>query len=232
MNRQEFEQQLGAEPRSNDPDFVAARRRSVELAGLARDALAFEDKLEAAIKLPVGEDVADQVLAYVRENEPAAANPVSARPGWMRVLPIAASVAAIFALGIMIGRNSQPSPLADAFAEHVTHETFALDLSDPIALGRVQAAFAAHGAEFQLAADSKVTYMSKCVIGDQVGIHLVVVDANGEHSTVMYLPDQPDVRDAAFEAGDIPAQMFRTADGGVSATFAHDGQSADARFVL
>jgi len=237
MNREAFEQILGAEPRSSDPDFVEARRGSIEFAALARDANAFEEKLEAAIKVPVEADYSDQVLSKLAEVEPtigaSAKTVVTSLSRWTRIIPIAASIAAIFALGIMIGRNTGPDPLQQVFAAHVTHEEYALDLTDPIELRRVQAAFAMHGAKFQLASDSKVTYMATCVMGGKVGLHLVVVDDQGEHSTVMYLPDEADVREGMFSSGNLPGRMIKTEDGGVTAVFSHDGQPvSESRYVL
>ena len=233
MNRKDFEQFLGAEPRSKDADFVEARRSSVEFAALARDANAFEDRLEAALQLPVEADFADQLLSKLTEAEPSIGATSQSSSRWTRILPIAASIAAVFALGVMIGRNAeQPSPLQQAFAEHAAHETFALDLTDPIELERVNAAFAAHGAEFQLAANSKVTYMSTCQMGDKIGLHLVVMDEHGEHTTVMYLPEEADVREGSFEAGDLPGKLIQTKDGGAAAIFYHDDQTSSSRYVL
>ena len=132
-------------------------------------------------------------------------------------------------LGVQFGRNQQPDPTAlqAAFAEHVEHELFALALEEALEPQQVSAAFAAHGVKFQPAAGSKVTYMSKCVMGEKVGLHLVMVNADGERTTLMYLPDEQLRDSTSFEAIGVAARMIATADGGAAAFFAHDGQDLD-----
>lgn len=225
----QFDLLLGAEPRSRDPEFRALKNSSIENAGKARDALAFEDKLEAALKLPADDGFADQILAQVLPEQPASVRAAS-QAAWTKWFPIAASVALIFGAGVYLGRSSNNiediARLQAAFAEHVTHERYALELTKALDNDQVKAAFASHGASWEPQPGHYVTYMAKCVIGDKTGIHLVMVSETGERTSMMYLPDES-VDSAKFAAGELPARMFGTGDGGVAAVFAHGDQDLD-----
>ena len=65
MNQIEFEQLLGAEPRSQCPKFLAEKNSCIENTRKLQDALYFERKLEDALKLPVDDDLPDRILAKI-----------------------------------------------------------------------------------------------------------------------------------------------------------------------
>ena len=116
MNFSEFKRLLGAEPRSQDPEFRLARDSSPEFAQAAEDADAFEDKLERAAHIHCPEGLTDELIALGREPAQSAG-----RSRWM-ALAVAASL--LVAVGTtLIYRNMNPSwPSVDAYlVDHYRH---------------------------------------------------------------------------------------------------------------
>jgi hypothetical protein len=61
MDFSEFKRLLGADPRSRDPELLRARASSPEFEQAAADAERFEDLLARAVKLPVPEQLIDEI---------------------------------------------------------------------------------------------------------------------------------------------------------------------------
>jgi hypothetical protein len=62
MNLAEFKRRLMTDPHSRDAEFLAARRKDEEFARLAADSAAFEDKLQKALRVPVPDKLAEDIL--------------------------------------------------------------------------------------------------------------------------------------------------------------------------
>lgn len=222
MTPEEFKKILGAEPKSDDPDFVEARRSDLGLAALYKQALAEEDKISQALQVPV-ENRVDSILDACFEDE-ADSTPVRNRPAFMRVLPIAAAV--LVAVGVaFVLPGTQNQVNAAPFVEHIAHH---LDFShDPTKDQNkykdsdIDGVLKDLGLKFngQIA---DVSYLSKCVIDEVESLHMVVSLESGEQFTVILVPGT----DQAYgdgEVDDINA-MVASLDQGTLFIYGHQEQ--------
>ena len=80
MNFSEFIRQLGAKPRSQDPEFLRARQSSPEFLQAAEEADAFEEKLTRAMDLQLPDGLMESILQISRN--PAGAAATETTPWW------------------------------------------------------------------------------------------------------------------------------------------------------
>ncbi len=220
MDLKEFQQRLGAEPRGQDPEVLTARGESVAHAAAYRAALDFEDRLEAALRVPVPNDAAERII------ERCLGRP--ARPWLPAWVGIAAVLALAIGIGVWllpIGPNPADLELRTAFVEHLDNPEPALVSDATVGAERVRAAFAVAGAEFDGGLDN-VTYLSPCVIGGKKGLHLVLTDSSGAKTTLMMMPGSRLAASAEFSLPGISARVEPTPVGAM-ALFGHRGQDLD-----
>lgn len=221
MDRETFLNRLHTEPRSDDPTFRAACRDNVEYARLAREAQAFEGRLEEALRLPVDADLADRILG-------ALALPGRRRPRWTVVLAVAATLA--LAAGLMAllpgERATPPDPVVAAFVEHLRHDEPESLSMEPVALDQAIAALTQVGAD-PSAVPGAVTYVYPCAIGGERGLHLVMTDDERRRVTLLYLPRRSVARAGVIEAPDGASARVFDVPGGAVALVGHGNQDLD-----
>ncbi len=222
MTPEEFKKILGAEPKSDDPDFVEARRSDLGLAALYKQALAEEDRISQALQVPV-ENRVDSILDVCFEGE-AGATPVRNRPGFLRVLPIAAAV--LVAVGVAFflpGTQNQVN--AAPFVEHINHH---LEFNhDPTGDHSDYTDQDVNGILNELGLKfngqiADVSYLSKCVIDEVESLHMVVSLASGEQFTVILVPGS----DQAYGDGEVDNinAMVASLDQGTLFVYGHQEQ--------
>lgn len=197
MNQKDFDTLLGADPHSDDPDFINARREDLTLAQRHRDALRFEQRLSDALRLPV-EDRQQQILEACQDSPPHSASRTV--HSWV-LKSVSLAAAMVLAIGV-VSLLPQGSRTADAsvFIEHISHH---LDhghdpmlAHDVVAVPDQQAVFDKLGLAFEDGI-ADVTYLTTCVIDGVESLHLVVTLDGGEKFTVMMIPG----RDSALQSG-------------------------------
>lgn len=205
--------------------MLEARRSSVQHMAAARKSDAFESSLEAALKLKTETHLAAEILANVRQHEPTAD-----RSHWGGWLAAAASITLALGIGSFVYDGTvAATPMREAFVAHINN-----DHEYPMALTRaevrpesaVREFFDEFGADLE-SSFGKVTYLTRCRIGDKLGIHLVVTEKSGDKTTVMFLPDEKLVAEVSFDVDQMTARMVSTPTG-VVALFGHDGQDLSA----
>jgi len=218
---EDFKKQLMIEPGSQDETILAARRDSVQHMAAAKQSDAFESILEDALKLECATTLADDLLTDVRRQEPGAR-----LPQWGGWLAAAASITLALGIGsFMLNTSVEATPLQQAFVVHMhnDHEyPMALASTDVQSELAVRAIFQ----EFGAGLDSnfgQVTYLARCRIGGKLGVHLVVTEASGDKTTVMFLPAEVLLSEISFDVDQVTARMAATPTG-VVALFGHDGQ--------
>ncbi len=219
MDLEEYEKRLLSEPRSDEPEAVEARRASTAHAAAYRAAQAFEDKLEAALKLPVAPDAAERIIERCLPRR-------SRAPVWI-ALAASLAVAAVVAVWLVpSGPSAADLEIRLAFVEHLGNPEPALESERAVDPAQVRAAFAGVGVDL-VDPLGNVTYLSPCVIGGRQGLHLVLTGAEGAKTTLMMLPGQHLTAAAEFNLPGISARLERT-DMGAIALFGHRNQDLDA----
>lgn len=185
MDFSEFIRRLGAEPRTRDPDMLSARSGTPEFEQAAQQAEAFEQRLEAALRVPADGDalVAAALRRAGREHQ--------AGPRWPW-LAVAASI--LVTVGVVIlNRAAAPGPAGDIehyVRMHFTHDgqqvlARATDAFDPAELERVLAQLDIRSTE---ALAGRVRYVKFCPTPDGKGAHMVVQSDSGP-VTVIVMPN-------------------------------------------
>jgi hypothetical protein len=116
MNFSEFIRQLGAEPRSQDPEFLRARQSSPEFLQAAEEADAFEEKLTRAMDLQLPDDMMESILQISRN--PAGAAATATTPWWRSMALAAGILIAIGAAGITWNMNRGWDSVDEYLADH------------------------------------------------------------------------------------------------------------------
>jgi len=182
MDFSEYLRRLGAEPRSQDPELLAAREQSARHSQAAAAAEAFERQLDAALNVPVdGAALAREALDKIARREP--------RAQW-RWMAMAASMLVVAGIAVFLLRASPPQDLDLYVQEHFEHDgarvlAMAQDHFDP---EQLRAILAQLGAESTEDLSTKVQFVKFCPTPHGRGAHMVVQSDQGP-VTVIYMPD-------------------------------------------
>jgi hypothetical protein len=186
MNFSEFIRQLGAEPRSQDPEFLRARQSSPEFVHAAEKADAFEEKLARAMDLQLPDDVMESILQISRN--PAGAAATATTPWWRSMALAAGILIAIGAAGITWNMNRGWDSVDEYLADHYSHDGPSLVAS---AGGKttkdIQAIFALFNVEATPELAELVSVIKYCPTPDGKGVHMVLNTSEGP-VTVIYMP--------------------------------------------
>ncbi len=220
MDSEQFKIFLNADPRNREPEFLEAARSSIQNASDHAKALAFEDKLEGALRLPVVSPTADDILSHCFADEQGV---TSYRPPTWLAMAAAVLVLVGVASVLLPGASSVDAYAKESFIAHLDHpEPGALGSSAKLSSLQIVSAFANQGIALG-DAPSDVTYVRPCMIGEKMGMHLVVTDNNGDQITVMMMPGEDLESSHNFSVDAMTVQMVPTNAGAV-ALFGHQGQ--------
>ena len=199
MDFSEFKRRLGAEPRSRDPDLVAARDASPENRALAEEAERFETRLEDAVSVTVPEDLVDTIRAIPKRAGPR-------RTLWPVALA-ASFLVAVGAAGVAWQMNQGWDSVEDYVADHYRHDGDRL-VAESLQAGRgdVHALLAEYGLDATPEMADAVSLVKRCPTPGGRGVHMVLHTESGP-LTVIYMPDTA-VTDHATMAFDDKAVVL------------------------
>jgi hypothetical protein len=164
---------VGADPNSLPPDVEAHMATCADCRRYREETLMLDGRVRAALEMP---------LAAFRT---AAAGPAQAPR--VRRYALAASIA----LGVFLAAGFwllKPQPaLAGELVEHVRHEAFSWEITEPMVPADVAGVLRTAGVEFD--ARMPILYATPCPFRGRRIAHLVVQTANGP-MTVMLLPHE------------------------------------------
>ncbi len=184
MNFSEFIRQLGAEPRSRDPEFLRARQSSPEFLQAAKEADAFEEKLARAMDLQLPDDMMESILQISRNPAGAAVT----TPWWRSMALAAGILIAVGAAGITWNMTRGWDSVDEYLADHYSHDGPSLVAR---AGGKttkdIQAIFALFNVEATPELAEIVSVIKYCPTPDGKGVHMVLNTSEGP-VTVIYMP--------------------------------------------
>jgi len=179
MDFTEFKRKLGAEPRSSDPEFLAARDASAEHRDAAMAAERFEERLEQALDIPVPSDLAAGLLDAPGRRQ--------RRRRW----PLALAASLVVAVGAagLVYRSSHSWESVEAYVmDHYRHDgARVLELAADGAAGDVQEILGAFGLQAEPSLAGMVRLVKFCPAPGGKGAHMVL-DTESGLVTVFYLP--------------------------------------------
>jgi hypothetical protein len=203
MNFSEFIRQLGAEPHSQDPEFLRARQSSPEFLEAAEQADVFEEKLTRAMNLPLSEDIKANLQEISRVDDQAA------KPWWQSMALAAGILVAVGAAGLTWNMNRGWDSIEEYVADHYSHD-------GPSLLARagknsskdIQKFFASFEVEAAPELAKIVSVIKYCPTPDGKGIHMVLNTSEGPVS-VIYMPATSVIDREIIEFGDMRALLVK-----------------------
>jgi hypothetical protein len=186
MNFSEFIRQLGAEPRSQDPEFLRARQSSPEFLRAAQEADAFEEKLTRAMDLQLPDDMMERILQISRN--PAGADMAATIPWWRSMALAAGILVAVGVAGITWNMNRGWDSVDEYLADHYSHDGPSLVArAGEKTTKDIQAIFALFNVEATPELAKIVSVIKYCPTPDGKGVHMVLNTSEGP-VTVIYMP--------------------------------------------
>jgi hypothetical protein len=177
----EFRRVAGADPHHLEPAARQHAEACPRCAEYLRQTLALDERILAALKLPVSS-------AEQRRDRPAspAVRPAFDRRRW---LAFAASIVAGVLVGTLLWVGEPRDSLAADLVSHIEHEPQSMASSAPAAPGVLDDVLAQAGIRLRPEIGT-VSYAHSCPFHGHTVPHLVVQTAAGP-VTVMVLPDEP-----------------------------------------
>lgn len=212
MNCLDCRRKLLIDPSARDPDLTAHLRECGNCARFATDQSAFEQRLEAALRVPVPENLREQVLF---------AASMRRRRSWHW---LAAAAVLVLAIGIGLGGWEQVTSqrLADDMVAHIHQDTLRDQPADAQADEQLTRLVNGLGARLDSAGLGKIARARKCDIDDHRGVHFVI-HRGDRRGSVFMLPDARLAMEHHIRIGNMHGTLVPT-DGGVIAVFCPDRQ--------
>jgi len=182
MDDLDFRRQAVIDPSSNkeklSKDFSDENRRFL------LEQLNFEQQLYQAMQIPVPENLADKIILSQQGKEKSKA---SKKFGYAFAAAIAAVMVALIALfNINLNVNTDNEQLKTAVLTHLYEDSHALDTFQEYSKVDVNTMLASMGGKLSDPIGN-VSYLGRCIIGKNMGLHLVV-RTESELITVLLLP--------------------------------------------
>ena len=225
MNFSEFILQLGAEPHSQDPEFLRARQSSPEFLEASEEADVFENKLARAINLPLPEDIRENLLEISRGHYQAA------RPWWQSMALAAGILVAVGAAGITWNMNRGWDSVEEYVADHYGHDGPSLVAQAGKNTSKdIQKFFASFDVEAAPELAKIISVIKYCPTLDGKGIHMVLNTSEGPVS-VIYMPATSVIDREIIEFGDMRALLVKL-EAGSAAIIGTESQSISSLYSV
>jgi len=225
MHYSEFKQKLGADPTSQDPEFLRARNSSPEFVRAALESDRFEQALRRAARLPAPVDLLPQLKKISQAN--------ASRQGTWKYYAMAASLfLAIAAAGI--GWRMRAVHF-DSVEQYVAQHYFVdgpelLAQSEGRVADNVAQLLALFEAEISPDVRRMVGAIKICPTPDGNGVHFVLNTERGP-ITVIFMPRTP-VTDGEMVAFDGMEAQLVTLEHGSAAIIGKSGQKVSDFYTL
>jgi hypothetical protein len=187
MGFTEFKRLLGADPRSRDPEFLAARDASPEHRAASAEAERFERRLEQALALRAPEDLLEQLRSIPRSSADHGRSTPGRGRAWRFALA-ASLLIAVGAAGLTWKMNSGWDSVEDYVVDHFRHDGVeVLARAGGRTADDTRAVLADFGVTALPALAGAIRVIKMCPTPDGKGVHMVL---DTEHGlvTLIYMP--------------------------------------------
>jgi len=209
MNFSEFRKLLGADPHGREPETLRARNTGPEFEQAAKEAEAFEQKLQRAVEVAVDETLLADLLEIPDQT-------VGRRlPAWVAMAASVVIVAGV--AGVLWLQSVRPDTIEEYVAQHFGHDGASLFEKaagdfDEAQIARVLASFGVSaGDELQ----DRIRFIKYCPTMDGRGAHMVVATNQGPVQLI-YMPNTSVDDRAAFGFEGMQAHLVDLDHGSVA----------------
>jgi hypothetical protein len=224
MNFSEFKKLIGADPGNRDPETLRARQSAPEFEAAAREAEAFEKKLQGAVRFQPPADLLQQIEAIGR-------TPVRKRK-WLTLAMAASLLVAISAGGLYYRHNHYWDSVESYVAQHYGHDgtrvigRASVKMSD----GDIEKVLAKLDATADTPLSRDIMYVKFCPTPDGRGAHMVVSTSQGL-MTVIYMPEIQVKEGEVVKFGQMHATLVNL-EKGSAAIIGNQSQNVDDLVVM
>lgn len=198
MNCSDFQRRLLIDPRAPDLADAAQARVCDDAPGRLAEALAFENRIDAALAVAPPAGLAERILAAIPVEAPA--RPTRAPRRWWP-LALAASLAAVAVISNSVMQAPVgTSALVTASVAHLSHEPYALTRVDPVPQRLINRMFTDAGLKLDTSGLA-LSYLNRCPLERRWSVHMVMPAPEGP-VTVMYV-----LGEAKVERMDVRHEM-------------------------
>jgi hypothetical protein len=207
MNFSEFKHRLGADPASQDPEFLHARTSSPEFAREAAAADRFEQKLMRATGLPVPVNLLEE-LKTISQGAPAGARP------WWRYALAASLLLAVATAGVVwrIDGSRMASLESDLAYHYQLDGAKLLLMAEGQSASNVEEVLNHFQAQMSPELSRMVGYIKICRTPDGETAHMVLHTEHGP-VTLIFMPDRGVTGGGLVVFDGMQAQLVSLANG-------------------
>jgi Protein of unknown function (DUF3379) len=183
MNLSEFIRHLGADPNSQDSEFLLARDAAPEFIQAASESARFERRLMRAVAVPVP---ADLLATLQKTTRAATGSPI----GWRYYAMAASVLLVVAAAGIFWRMNATNFDSIDQYVAYHYHHDGAdvLTLANGQRADNIEQVLSGFGVRLAPGLADTVSLIKFCPTPNGMGAHLVVNTASGP-VTIIFMPD-------------------------------------------
>ena len=181
MNFSEFKKLIGADPGNQDPETLRARHSAPEFEAAAAEAEAFEEQLQAALRIQAPADLLSQLKAISQQ-------PTRQR-SWIPLALAASLLISIGAAGLVWKQSHQWDSVEAYVADHYSHDgSAALAMAgETLSDQDISKILARLDARADDRLSGRITFIKFCPTPEGRGAHMVVSTEQGP-ITVIYMP--------------------------------------------
>lgn len=210
MNCLDCRRKLLTEPDVHDPDLRAHLHECSACARFAGEQTAFERRLDAALRVPVPENLRERVIfrASMRRRRPRR---------WL-------AAAAVLVLGVALGfggwEYAATQRLANDMVAHMAHDPLHEQPADGMAELQFTRLTTGLGAYLDTTDLGEIVHARRCGVDGRQGAHFVI-ERGSQRATAFLLPDRRLTMEHRVQVGDMHGVLIPT-DRGLLAVFCPD----------
>lgn len=225
MNFSDFKQWLGAEPYTREPEVLQARNSDPEFEATAREAEAFEHKLESAMRVEAPADLLADILSLT-DAKSSKATVVKSRGPWFMAL--AASVfMAVGAASVLLWHQQHFSSVEDYVHRHMSHDggrvlASAGDIAG-VTMAQVNQVLDPFSATVDADLLARIQFVKTCPTPNGDGAHFVISTPEGP-VTVIFMPETATKDTTQFDVDGQRAHVVPLKKGSIAIIGSNDQQ--------
>lgn len=206
MSFSEFKKLILADPWSQAPEVLEARKSSPEYEQAALAARAFERRIDAAVKVAAPDGLIDSIKTI--------AQPSNRSRNWMPWALAASILVAVGTVGIIWKQSHQWDSVEDYLADHYAHDghSFLAEAGGTVPGAEVSRMMASLNATAGEKLTGMVEFIKYCPTPDGRGAHMVVSTADGP-MTIIFMPNTQVVDGEMIEFGQEHAYVVNLTHG-------------------
>jgi hypothetical protein len=194
MSFSEFKKLILADPWSEAPEVLEARKSSPEFEQAALDAQTLERSIEAAVNIAVPDDLVSSIKTI--------AVTTGRGRNWMPWALAASILVAVGTVGVTWKQSHQWDSVEDYLADHYAHDgySFLAEAGDSVPDAEVSSMMASLNVAAGQSLTGMVKFIKYCPTPDGKGVHMVVSTADGP-MTIIFMPNTQAVDGEMIEFG-------------------------------